>query len=315
LNLQKLIAVAAGLCLVASPIRAADRPVKVFILAGQSNMVGHGFITADPKRNEGKGSLEHAVHQPRTADKFKHLLSADGKWVVRDDVWCHFLDRAKGRLTVGFGAGMDTIGPELGFGFVVGDAFEEPVLLIKLAWGGKSLAVDFRPPSAGGEVGPFYREIIIRTKALIRDLKTEFPELGDQPAELAGFAWHQGWNDRIDQAFIDEYETNIAHFIRDLRKDLAAPSLPFVIAETGMGGLEEKEPRALKLMRAQAAVADYPEFRGNVAFVGTRAFWRTASESPSEQDYHWNSNAETYYLIGEAMGQAMVQLCRKQVGQ
>jgi hypothetical protein len=283
-------------------------PVKVFVLAGQSNMEGHGFIVADPKRNEGKGSLEYVAKDKATADKFKHLLGKDGKWTTRDDVFIHYLDR-KGKLTAGFGVKEDRIGPELGFGFVVGDAYEEPVLLVKLAWGGKSLAKDFRPPSAGGEVGPFYKEIVDRTKAVLKDLKKEFPEFGDRGYELAGFGWHQGWNDRVNQAFNDEYEKNMANFIRDIRKDLGAKNLPFVIAETGMSGPEEKHPRALSLMKAQAAVAEYPEFKGSVAFVGTKAFWRDKDVSPTGQAYHWNTNAETYYLIGEAMGHAMKKLC------
>ncbi|WP_394793426.1 hypothetical protein [Armatimonas sp.] len=54
--------------------------------------------------------------------------------------------------------------------------------------------------------------------------------------------------------------------------------------------------------------AERPEFKGNVAFVGTKAFWRTKEESPTGQGYHWNTNAETYYLIGEAMGEAMKKL-------
>jgi alpha-galactosidase len=296
------------LVVLAAPAAAADRPVKVFILAGQSNMEGHGFIKADPKRNKGKGSLEYVAKQPETAATFKHLLDKDGKWVVRDDVWIHYLDR-KGKLTVGFGVKDDRIGPELGFGFVIGDAYEEPVLLIKLAWGGKSLAKDFRPPSAGGEVGPYYKEVVQRTKSILANLKKEFPEFGDRGYELAGFGWHQGWNDRINQAFVDEYEQNMANFIRDIRKDLGVNDLPFVIAETGMTGPEEKHPRALALMKAQAAVAEHKEFKGNVAFVGTKAFWRDKEISPTGQGYHWNSNAETYYLIGEAMGNAMKKLC------
>jgi hypothetical protein len=286
----------------------SDKPVKVFVLAGQSNMEGQGFIQADPKRNEGKGSLEFLVKDPATADTFKQLLGEDGKWAVRDDVWIYYLDR-KGKLTVGYGAKNDRIGPELGFGAVIGDAFAEPVLLIKLAWGGKSLANDFRPPSSGGEVGPYYKEIVERSKAVLRDLKNEFPEFGDRRYELAGFGWHQGWNDRINQAFNDEYEKNMANFIRDIRKDLGVKDLPFVIAETGMTGPEEKHPRALSLMKAQAAVAEYKEFQGNVAFVATKAFWRDKEVSPTGQGYHWNTNAETYYLIGEAMGNAMKKLC------
>lgn len=214
-------------------------------------------------------------------------------------------------LTVGYGANEDRIGPKLGFGTVIGDAYEEPVLLVKLAWGGKSLAKDFRPPSAGGEVGPFYREIVDRTQTVLNDLKKEFPEFGDRGYELAGIGWHQGWNDRINQAFNDEYEKNLAHFIRDIRKEFGVKDLPFVVAETGMSGAGENHPRALSLMKAQAAVAEYPEFQGTVAFVGTKAFWRDKEVSPTGQAYHWNTNAETYYLIGEAMGQAMKKLCEK----
>ena len=295
---------------VCNPANAADKPLKVFILAGQSNMEGQGFIQADPKRNGGKGTLEFLVGDSATAEKFKHLKGKDGNWVVRDDVWIHYLDR-KGKLAVGYGAKEDRIGPELGFGHVIGNATEEPVLLIKLAWGGKSLAKDFRPPSSGGEVGPFYKEIVDRTKAVLKDLKKEFPELGDRKAEIVGFGWHQGWNDRVNQAFNDEYEKNMANFIRDIRKDLGVPNLPFVIAETGMSGNAEKHPRALSLMKAQAAVAEYKEFKGNVAFVGTKDFWREKEVSPSGQAYHWNTNAETYYLIGEAMGNAMKKLLAK----
>ena len=65
-----------------------------------------------------------------------------------------------GPLAPGFGSRDDAIGPELGFGHVVGEHLDEQVLLIKVAWGGKSLAVDFRPPSAGGDVGPYYTELL-----------------------------------------------------------------------------------------------------------------------------------------------------------
>lgn len=298
------------LILLSATAHAADKPVRVFILAGQSNMEGHGFIEADPKRNDGRGSLEHLAKAPDTAARFKHLIDANGQWTVRDDVWIHYLDR-KGKLTAGFGVKEDRMGPELGFGCVMGEAFDEPVLLIKLAWGGKSLAKDFRPPSSGGEVGPYYSEIVQRSKAIVRELHKHFPEFGGRSYVIAGFGWHQGWNDRVNQEFNDEYEKNMANFIRDIRKDLGVKNLPFVIAETGMTGTEEKHPRALSLMKAQAAVAEYEEFKDNVALVGTKAFWRDSAVSPLDQGYHWNSNAETYYLIGEAMAGAMQELCKK----
>lgn len=289
------------------PTREAKRPLRVFILAGQSNMEGHGRVDADPKVNGGKGSLEWLVNNPSAAARYKRLAGKDGDWVARDDVRIWYLGR-KGKLKPGFGFREGFIGPELGFGNAVGESLDEPVLLIKIAWGGKSLAKDFRPPSSGGEVGPQFIELIKLARQVLRDVGSHFPGYSGRRVELAGFGWHQGWNDRINQAFNDEYEKNLANFIRDVRTQLDAPKLPFVIAETGMSGASEKHPRALSLMRAQAAVAEYKEFKGNVAFVGTRAFYRPKEESPSGQGYHWNSNAETYYLIGEAMGAAMLKL-------
>jgi alpha-galactosidase len=133
------IALAAALpMIVAATGQAAGAPVpvKVFILAGQSNMEGKAKVEL----------LEYQAKQPATRDLFKHLQK-DGQWAERDDVWIKFLDR-KGNLTVGFGS-PKCIGPELGFGNVVGDRYAAPVLLIKVAWGGRSLYRDFRSPGAG----------------------------------------------------------------------------------------------------------------------------------------------------------------------
>jgi alpha-galactosidase len=296
-----------ALALLVSAAPAQEPPVRVFILAGQSNMVGHGFIAANPERNGGKGSLEYVVSAPGAPPLYRRLKDSDGEWRVRDDVFIDYFDR-KGNLTVGYGAGKDTIGPELGFGHVVGDALEEPVLLIKLAWGGRSLAVDFRPPSSGDTVGPTYTEMIRGAKKAMADAETNFPQWKGRRFVISGFGWHQGWNDRINGDYVAEYQTNMANFIGDVRRDLKAIGMPFVIAETGMGGREETNERALALMKAQAAVAEQPEFEGNVAFVGTRGFWRSPDQSPSDQGYHWNQNGETYFLIGDAMGRAMVKL-------
>ena len=113
--------------------------------------------------------------------------------MVRDDVQISFKVNGKvrkGGLTVGYTGygGSSHIGPELQFGNVMGDYLDEPVLLIKTAWGGKSLYVDFRPPSSGGQVGPYYTKMIEEVRAALADL-------GDQKYEIAGFVWQQGWND------------------------------------------------------------------------------------------------------------------------
>ena len=285
----------------------ASENVRVFILAGQSNMVGAGEVASNPSRNGGKGSLQWLTENSSTKHKYSHLKTDTGAWVQRDDVLIWFLDK-NGPLKPGYGSNQKKIGPELGFGWVVGDAFEEPVLLIKLAWGGKSLAEDFRPPSLDGDTGPYYIKVIEKTKEILNTADQLFPELKGKTFELTGFGWHQGWNDRINQSFNDAYEKNMIQFIKDVRQDLQKPTLPFVIAETGMSGHEEKHPRALSLMAAQKAVAEYPDFKGNVAFVPTLKFYRPAEVSPSKQAYHWNNNSETYYLIGSHIGDAMLAL-------
>ena len=296
----------------------ADLPdkVHVFIMAGQSNMQGQGRVEIGNGGVSGAiGSLRYLVNNDPA--HYGQLVNPNGTWATRSDVWVNYNTddgTERGNLTVGYGntvADTTRIGPELGFGYVMGDLFSGQVLLIKEAWGGKSLAVDFRPPSSGGTVGPYYTKILNDVQNVLSNLGTYFPGYQGQGYKLEGIAWHQGWNDRVNQTYNDEYEYNLANFIRDIRKDLNAPKLPFVLANTGMSGWGETHPRALSLMAAQAAVANpakYPEFAGNVGFVETRDFWRDASVSPADQAYHWNQNAETLYLIGQGLGESMADL-------
>jgi hypothetical protein len=96
-----------------------------------------------------------------------------------------------------------------------------------------------------------------------------------------------------------------------LREEFKAPKAPFVLATIAFGGWNLKGP-GLEVAEAQLAVSGekgkYPEFKGNVKTVEARGFWRDASVSPANQGHHYNHNAETYYLVGEALGRAMVEL-------
>lgn len=285
-------------------------PVKVFVLAGQSNMEGHGRIQGDKK-----GTLETLVKDPASAGRYRHLADKDGNWIVRDDVFLSYYE-TKGKLTIGKSAAKNSIGPEIGFAWVVGDFLEAPVLLIKFGPGGTSLAGPWRPPSSGkaGEkergpgVGDQYDGMISGVKKVLANLKTDFPALAGRGYEIAGFGWHQGWNDGCNMADTRAYETNMVNFIKDVRKDLGVPNLPFVIGGSGFGGWEQKVDRRLMIQAAQKAAAERAEFKDNVRYVETRGFFRPPVESPGKQGYHWNENAETYYLIGEGMGKAMVEL-------
>lgn len=311
---------------------AMPKPVKVFILAGQSNMVGHGKVELgrDPAGGKeevegGLGSLRYFVRQhveQYGAGGKTPLVDSAGKWLVLDNVFIHCTadeEIKKGHLTVGFGA-YEWIGPEFGFGHVLGKMGPDPMLIIKTSWGGKSLGFDFRPPSSGKshfegnpkDEGKYYREMIRIVKDVTTNLGTYFPELAGRKIEFAGFGWHQGWNDSCDPKMVAEYDRNMAHLIKDVRKDLGVPNLPFVIADTGMEGPGTQGDRA-QLCKIQMSFGDpkkHPEFAGTVASVETRGFARPVAQSPSDFGYHWNHNGESHYLVGEAMGQAMVNLLK-----
>lgn len=313
------------------------KTIPVYILAGQSNMEGKARIAVMDAQvgDESRAKLYEGLHE-------------DGDWTKRDDVVIDFLNR-RGPLTVGFGS-PDRIGPELGFGQVVGDAHEDPVLLIKTAWGGRSLWRDFRSPSAGmpadevidellerarkrkpettreevvDSFGLSYRAMLDEVRATMDDAGSLFPRSRSK-LELRGFVWFQGWNDMIDARATAEYADNMASFIRDVRKDLEAPELPFVIGQFGVGGTDKIHPKHQAFKDAQAAPASLKEFRGNVALVKTDAHWDTEAQAVfdkgwkenleqwnrlgSDRPYHYLGSPKTMLGIGRAFGRAVLEL-------
>ncbi|MEM7392087.1 MAG: sialate O-acetylesterase [Verrucomicrobiota bacterium] len=311
--------------------QAEVKTVKVFILAGQSNMEGHGkvdygrnpdYVRGQPGSKReikgGIGGLRQLATDPETAATYQKFLDEKGDWVERDDVWIYTTTsgKKKGKLSVGFGKGQ-WFGPELGFGFRVGDLLDEPVLIVKTAWGGKDLAVDFRPPSSGDtplkknrESGAYYREMMSIVRNSLAQFEEDFPTLKGYKPEIVGFGWHQGWNDGCNKEMTAEYERNMVNFINDVRKDLGVEDLPFVIANTGQNGPKTKGNFAA-LCQAQLDIGDpgkHPAFKGTVTSIDTRPFKATEERSPSGFGYHWNHSGESHYEVGDAMGKAMVKL-------
>lgn len=345
------LSIAIAVLLIASIVHAADEAntVKVFILAGQSNMEGKAP----------NALLEHQATDAKTKDLFKHLRHGD-EWIVRDDAFIKFLNR-KGGLTIGYGSPNRT-GVELEFGTVMADHFDEPVLLIKTAWGGHSLFKLFRPPSAGmpsdealqqelakaqdrvkknneknnktdplptmddikEPYGSSYRNMLAEVKDVQENYAELFPELKGKKLEIAGFVWFQGWNDQYGAQ--DEYESNMKHFIHDVRKDLDAPKLPFVIGVMGQNGSKEPKGAMLTIQTAQLAMNDVPQFQGNVKAIRTDVLvdkaaeelypkWRENFEqwqkTGGDFGYHYMGSAIWFNRIGHAMGEAMLGLMGK----
>ncbi len=303
--------------LLLATVIAGAKPLKVFILAGQSNMEGHARVE----------TFDYIGDDPATAPLLKMMRGADGKPAVAENAWISYLTGhhegnangvGTGKLTAGYGARGSNptqdggkIGPEFTFGLAMDAALNEPVLLIKTAWGGRSLNTEFRPPSAGPyvfseaqiaqmqkqdkdieeekankakETGRFYRFMIDHVKSVLADPKRVCPAYQSADGyEISGFIWLQGFNDLVDGGTYpngpdgktrdySKYSEWMADFIRDVRKDLKAPKMPFVIGVLGVDGLDAKDG-TVAFRKAMAAPASLPEFKGNVAAVETAPFW------------------------------------------
>lgn len=308
-----------AVCLPGGVDVAAGEPIKVYILAGQSNMEGHARVE----------TFDYIGDDPATLPLLKEMRGSDGEYRVCDDVWISYLTgggdnngEGFGKLTAGYGSRRTPaedggkIGPEFTFGIYMDKAIEEPILIIKTAWGGKSLHTDYRSPSAGAypfsdnelaryekqgkdlaqvkadkqaATGHYYRLMIDHVKHVLGDISRVYPNYNEEQGfEIAGFVWFQAWNDMVDSGVYpdrttpggyDKYSECMAHFIRDVRNDLSAPEMNFVIGVVGVGGpLEKYDNEHNKAVHgnfraAMAAPADMPEFKGNVTAVQTAPFW------------------------------------------
>ena len=316
-------------------IQLHAKPLKVFILAGQSNMEGHAEVR----------TFDYIGKDPLTAPLLKEMRNPDGTPRVCDKVWMSYLTgpydgsangEGLGKLTAGFGARGDQptkdggkIGPEFTFGIYMEKQLSEPILIIKTAWGGRSLNTEFRPPSAGqyklpkeiqelwdkhpqgahgipkaedrkkwqadkdAASGVFYRMMVDHVKKVLADPKRVCPDYDEKAGyEVAGFVWLQGFNDLVDGTTYpgpdqpgkyDLYSDLLAKFIRDVRKDLSAPKMPFVIGVLGVDG----ESKNVNFRKAMAAPAALPEFKGNLVAVETAPFWDDviAAAQPKQGEY------------------------------
>ena len=309
-----------------------SKPVQVFILMGQSNMLNFG------KFSGGGGSLEHAVKEKNL---YPYLIDDAGNWTARQDVRNV---RVNGRtmrvhqndwLTLKGG----NIGPEVGIGHYLGHAVTAPVLVLKSCTGNRSLGWDLLPPGSkqyefGGRVyagygdsperwekgteprkigwsaGIQYAGDVARAKAVLKDLGKHYP--GATNYEVAGFFYWQGDKDRYNAGHATRYEQNLVRLIKQLRIDFDAPHAKFVCATLGQTKKGAKGNEG-HILNAQLAVdgntGKYAEFKGNVASVYTNPISKGGTSGG-----HYGGNPETYMNVGEAMGKAMVQLLEQSEG-
>jgi len=320
-----------------------SKPVQVYILLGQSNMVGGGKIK--PGRKGGDGSLEHASKEK---GKYSYLIDDAGNWTVRKDVrYARVMGSGTGAMQQFNNEWMTItggkIGPEYGIGHYVGHATDAPVFILKSCIGNRSLGWDLLPPGSeryeveekvkktgetktfvyagykdspdkwekgtepkkiGWYAGMQYDGDVANAKTVLAELDKYYPDA--KGYEVMGFFLWQGDKDRYNAAHASRYEQNLVQFIKQLRKDFNAPKAKFVVATLGQTkkGAEGNEGLILDAMFAvDGKSGKYPEFKGNVATVYTNPVSMGGSSNG-----HYGGNAETYMNVGEAMGKAMVEL-------
>jgi alpha-galactosidase len=324
-----------------APAHTRKGPLKVFILAGQSNMDGQANVSTIDFLGEDK---EHGYLLKKFKPDGKTLATRDDVWVAHRGVY--------GKLGPGYGGRKSddklgsNIGPEYAFGYFMGEALQEQVLLIKFATGGQSLYVNFRPPSAGmpqgvkpEDVGGAYRGLIAYVHDTLDNLKKRFPNYDEKAGyEICGFVWFQGYNDLFNETGRKEYGLNLVHLIKDLRKEFKAPEMRVVVGVMGVNGpRNESNPKQKDVRDGQRYVNTVPEFKGNVkaiesapllhpAIVAIKtAGWlnpdRDLKKNPvtpeeqamlkratSNQGYHYFGEGRFFILLGKAMAEAMQEL-------
>jgi len=134
------------------------------------------------------------------------------------------------------------------------------------------------------ETGSYYKDMISHVKTVLKDIKKYHPAYDEKAGyEIKGFVWFQGYNDLVNGGVYpnrdkprgyEQYTWLLEHFIRDIRKDLNTPNLPFVIGVLGVGGIDDPPTSNTGyFQQAQAAVAEEPEFKDTVSNVHTGKYW------------------------------------------
>ena len=331
---------------ITKPLRQAGKgPLKVFILAGQSNMDGQANIKTIDFLEDDKDPARAALLK---------AFKPDGKnYVMREDVWV-----ANGgvydKLQPGFGGRNNydklgsNIGPEYAFGYYMGEALDEQVLLIKYGPGGQSLCVNFRPPSAGvpqgkkpEEVGNQYRVLTGIVHDTLNNLKVKFPGYNEKAGyEIAGFVWFQGYNDQFDEIGRKEYGANLVHLINDLRTEFKSPNMKTVVGVMGVNGVKnelgkQKEVRdghrfinTVQALKGNAkAIESAPLLHPDIVAIKTAGWLNTARDlkkdpvtadeqamlnrATSSQGFHYYGEGRFFILLGKAFADTMLELAGK----
>ncbi|MEM6260031.1 MAG: sialate O-acetylesterase [Planctomycetota bacterium] len=352
----ELSAALLGLCLIASPALAqapindklpdpdgkpADmtKPVKVFIVMGQSNTLEFGQVEGDKP-----GTLRTAIGE----GMYPFLVDDAGSWTTRQDVRQVHVMQRRGNMSVGRNDFLTVkgkkIGIDLAIGHHLGNHFNEPVMVLRSSIGNRSLGWDILPPGAErfehtefdkkqnrdvtyvypgykdevrhgrwekGNVpappdhnwyaGKQYDDDVANAKKVLEDLDKYYP--GAVGYEVAGFIWFQGDKDRYNAGHARHYGKNLQTLFNALRKDFNAPDAKFVCGTLGQTAKDKASGNEKLIMDGKFAFGADPQNKGKAAVVYTHPL-----SMGSSSNAHYGGNAKTYMNFGLGLGEAMVGL-------
>jgi hypothetical protein len=237
-----------------------------------------------------------------------------------------------GVLSLGYSKFATNCGPEYPFGISFEQLVDGPVLLIKCAWGGKSLQGDFRPPSLATEEKPtglYWKLATAHIRKVLADPGKYHPDYDPQAGyDLSGLIWFQGWNDAGNQ----DYGKQLVAFIKDFREEVKAPSLPVVCGLLGHSAWKRTTFDG-EVNRGMLHASEHPDLKGTVDLVNTVKYYPIelgfkaavkeayGEESPeykkaeevldravSKDPVHYHGSSKFWYLTGDAMARKLVNL-------
>ena len=201
--------VVASLLLTRIPGLSADadsKTLRVFIFAGQSNMVGSHSRVEDIQRFPPFAGLDRPQEKVLFSYKMgREQMTTSKGWIPLQPTGDYF-------------------GPELSFGRRLSEEVDAPIAIIKIASGGTTLGEDWNPDTPGGF--KLYPLALEHVRASLAEL-----DRMNKPYRIEGFMWHQGENDMFSAAFKPKYGANLKNFLACWRRDLKAPNLKFYIGE------------------------------------------------------------------------------------
>jgi SAM-dependent methyltransferase len=270
--------------LLSANARADDRRLRVFLLAGQSNMEG---ADTQAQAIDALPPFEGAANEQPAVRYWYQLGGVGPQW--GSGRWVALAPDHRGQF-----------GPELTFARQLQEHLDAPIAIIKSAWGGTTLAEDWDPDR------PSEKRLYARTLELVQEALRDLRKRRLR-YRLEAVLWHQGENDMLHPNLRQGYGMRLQAFLTRLRQDLEVPDLKVFVGEIsnkGIWGLDHRDP--MDLVRRQQIACCAADSLAHFVPTSHLAFAVMRSGQPH---YHFGTEGQLQH------GQAYAQAYLRSLGQ